>query len=70
MRVDTSKLTQRQYLGDGVYAGFDGYQIWLWTLEGDSIAIECQVMNALARYARYHWGVSASPPSTDTEQQG
>lgn len=37
-----------RYLGDGVYAGFDGYQVWLWAdrdgrrhevaLEGETIA--------------------------------
>jgi hypothetical protein len=55
MRVDTDSLSNRVYLGDGVYAGWDGYQIWLWTLEGDSIAIEAPVMTMLARYARIFW---------------
>lgn len=45
---------KRAYLGDGVYASFDGYQIWL-TTERDgreiAIALEPSVMNALIGYA-------------------
>lgn len=43
--------THRIYLGDGVYASFDGYQIWLRTLEGNSIALEPSVYHALIDYA-------------------
>ena len=43
------------YLGDGVYAGHDGYQIWLHTNHHanptDRIALEPAVMNALILYA-------------------
>ena len=39
-----------RYLGDGVYAHFDGYQIWLTTLEGHRIAMEPQVMIKLKAY--------------------
>jgi hypothetical protein len=39
-----------QYLGDGVYASFDGYQTWLQTLEGYRIALEPAVMAALIAY--------------------
>lgn len=42
-----------KYLGDAVYASFDGYRIWLRT--GDSnnqrIALEPEVFNALVKYA-------------------
>ncbi len=43
------------YLGDGVYASFDGYQIWLRIeREGvpESIALEEQVLVALDRYVQ------------------
>lgn len=43
------------YLGDGVYASFDGCQIWLRTprLGGDhTIALEPDVFEALLRYRR------------------
>lgn len=41
------------YLGDGVYASFDGFQIWLSNghHENRVIAIEPSVMDALAQYA-------------------
>lgn len=40
----------KDYLGDGVYAHFDGGQIWLTTLEGMWIALEPEVLAALDRY--------------------
>lgn len=47
-----------RYLGDGVYATFDGYQIWL-RADRDGfthrIAIECGVMNSLTDYADAIW---------------
>lgn len=39
-------------MGDGVYAEFDGYQIWLHTLEGNRIALERETMGALSAFAR------------------
>lgn len=41
-----------QYLGDGVYASFDGYHIILDLRKQDAsrIALEPQVLNALNRY--------------------
>ena len=41
------------YLGDGVYASFDGYQIWLCTGDGNNqrIALEPVVYSNLVRYA-------------------
>lgn len=45
------------YLGDGVYAGHDGYQVWLTT--GDHrnrelIALDPDVLKALVAYAVEH----------------
>lgn len=41
-----------EYLGDGAYASFDGYQIWLAANHHDNrvIALEPAVMDALIRY--------------------
>lgn len=42
------------YLGDGVYASFDDYQIWLRTMRDDgqhAIALEPAVLGALMAYA-------------------
>jgi hypothetical protein len=46
------------YLGDGVFASFDGYQIWLAVNhhENKQIAIEPKVMEALLAYANRVWG--------------
>lgn len=48
-----SQHTNRQYLGDGVYASFDGYQIWLAVNHHDNIvvALEPNVFHALMKYA-------------------
>jgi hypothetical protein len=46
-------LKLKRYIGDGAYAGFDGYQIWVWT-ERDgrvhTIAFEAETMASLAKY--------------------
>lgn len=50
----SSELTDKSYLGDGVYCGFDGYQIWIWTFDGikekNFIAIEPHVLDLLNNY--------------------
>jgi hypothetical protein len=41
------------YLGDGAYAGFDGYHIWVWTEREEgthAIAFEPETMAALTHY--------------------
>ena len=53
--VSPKPPAKREYLGDGVYATFDGYQIWLTTQEGMSIAIEPAVYGALRNYASDVW---------------
>ena len=47
-----------RYLGDGVYASFDGYQIWVDTrMEGAcKIALEPEV---LIRLVQYHEDIKA-----------
>lgn len=49
-----SNHTDRVYLGDGVYASFDGYQIWLAANHHENIviALEPDVFNALLRYRK------------------
>jgi len=49
-------MTHARYIGDGVYASFDGYQIWITTGHHDraqadaAIALEPEVFKALAHY--------------------
>ena len=51
---DGSFTMPDRYLGDGVYASFDGYQIWLSTVREDGIthriALEPEVYDALHQY--------------------
>jgi hypothetical protein len=48
-------LEHQDYLGDGVYAGWDGYHVVLWMLEAShlgphSIAFEPALLLAFKRY--------------------
>ncbi len=50
-------MTERaEYLGDGVYADFDGFQVWIWTSDGlapsERIALEPAVLKALDGFYR------------------
>lgn len=46
--------TNHRSLGDGVYASFDGYHIWLAVNDhaNNVVALEPAVMEALNQYAR------------------
>lgn len=59
--------THEQYLGDGVYASFDGYHVIL-DLRGQDnttrIALEPAVLNALNRYVK---SLEATPPGGTDE---
>lgn len=45
-------MDQETYLGDAVYASFDGWQVWLRTGDGNNnrIALEPEVLSALFDY--------------------
>jgi hypothetical protein len=47
------------YLGDGVYASFDGFQIWLAVNRPDNkqVALEPQVLQALMTYVSRVYGI-------------
>ena len=49
-----SKLIEDTYLGDGVYASYDGYHVWLdlRTQDGTRIALEPEVLKMLDLYRR------------------
>lgn len=50
-----SKEFEQRYLGDGVYASFDGYQVWLHVNHHEAppcVALEPAVIDALNRYFR------------------
>lgn len=51
------KMSNKQYLGDGVYADYDGYMLILTTEDGENILntiyLEPEVYVALVRYVEY-----------------
>lgn len=52
--VDPNDIGKR-YLGDGVYASFDGFHIWIQTLRDGyrhKIALDPEVFAALCKYAK------------------
>lgn len=55
LRID--ELCKPQYIGDGVYASFDGFQVWLKTSNGlettNVIAIEPGVRSKLLDYFKW-----------------
>jgi hypothetical protein len=50
---EESVASKAEYLGDGVYASFDGYQIWLAANDPQNkvVALEPEVFAALVAYA-------------------
>ena len=52
--LERAERTHHEHLGDGVYASWDGYQIWLAANDHRNpvIALEPAVMRALVDYER------------------
>lgn len=52
--VDRTNAVATHYLGDGVYAAFDGFGVWLTAEDGlqatDAIYLEPDMVEALARF--------------------
>jgi hypothetical protein len=51
--ISSRKPLQAEYLGDGVYASFDGYQIWLHVgshMTAPCVALEPRVLQSLKEY--------------------
>ena len=69
MTLGSRQKGQDVHIGDGVYASFDGYQIWLAVdhHENKVVALEPKVLESLVRYA-IGWGLAAKRlPADDTE---
>lgn len=47
-------MKPKTYLGDGVFAGFDGFQVWIWASDGiresEKIALDDSTLAALNAY--------------------
>lgn len=54
------EMNNRTYIGDGVYAGHDSFQIWIVCSDGERdynpVALERAVMAALIHYAAKVYG--------------
>lgn len=55
----------RDYLGDAVYASFDGYHIWLTTGNNQRIALEPPVFRALISYEQQLMEQLRAAPDTE-----
>lgn len=62
------RVNEEEYLGDGVYASFDGFQVWLRVPKSDGseafIALEPSVLNQLHAFERRIWP-KTHPPAED-----
>lgn len=69
MTLENRQQMQDVYLGDGVYASFDGFQVWLAVNhhENKVVAIEPKVMENLLGYAQVVWPKVHHLPADDTE---
>ena len=57
-RLAEQKTVEPTYLGDAVYASFDGYQVWLHLNDHRSpglIALEPSVYRSLVEYGKRIW---------------
>ena len=63
-------MSKEIYLGDAVYASFDGYQIWLRTGDGNNqrIALEPAVYQALVAYVQTLRDEAADDPAPREEE--
>ena len=64
MNVDVKKLEDKQYLGDGLYCGNDGWSIWVWSSDGENlthrpVALEPETLEALVQYNRRIRGITS-----------
>lgn len=50
--MSKKKETNETYLGDGLYASYDGWHIWLRTNEGNEVALEPKVYRNLMDYQK------------------
>jgi hypothetical protein len=60
-RPESTPPADAIHLGDGCYAAFDGYCVWLWAERENGwhrIALEPTLFQALLAYARQHWSIS------------
>ncbi len=56
---ESPERPERTYLGDGAYASFDGYQVWIETDNGieitNRVALEKETFEALLQFVGLIW---------------
>lgn len=66
-------LRDQIYLGDGLYCGHDGFQIWLYTSNGfeisNEVALDSNVQHALFRYLERIYNVTITVEKKETESE-
>lgn len=62
-------MPETRYLGDGLYAEFDGYQFRLFTLSNENVYLEPSVFVAFLDYAK-ECGVTITNSEDDHVRQG
>jgi hypothetical protein len=62
--LTTPPPAPRSYLGDGLYAEFDGFQIRLWCDRGDSIHEVYLEPDVVAEFLRYIERLKGGPVAT------
>lgn len=67
-----SRLTDPSYLGDGVYAGFDGYHVILSTQDGqfvqNVVALDDQVQWAYLKYLEKRFNVEITVRKREVDE--
>jgi hypothetical protein len=63
-------MIKHSYLGDGVYASFDGYQIWLAANSHENlvIALEPAVVEALFQYVKEVMQIRVNTTNDEAEE--
>lgn len=70
--IKRKRNNEQVHIGDGVYISYDGYQIWLFLQNGNTIAIEPEVFSYLIKYVKVipefksilDYEMQNDPPST------
>lgn len=62
--MNVSKLEDKTYLGDGVYAGNDGWHVWVWASDGyvvtaGPVAFCPETLASLVEYNRRIRGITS-----------
>lgn len=49
------ETTHKQYIGDGLYVEFDGYQFRLWTPTGNEVFLDPEVLKTFIKFTQQYF---------------